>query len=570
MDAERFVFNGINGTTGDYLQSPLTPEEVYKIAQSKSQYEKYHPKKEYIQNLTDRKKKSSFRLKPGVDGKDLSQTGWGIIFAHNENPKIEEALSELLKHRQSQAKDKYKKYIYDAEEQESKTDFLARYGVGYGAVDPKNVPYYLLIVGDPETISYRFQCELDVQYAVGRIYFETPEEYAQYARSVVEAETGKHSFSRRASFFGVENDDATQLSANYLVKPLANYLSENLQDWKLLNWDVKTIVGEQATKAQLKQLLGGSETPSLLFTASHGMGFDINDTRFPKHQGALICQDWSGQRGNKIPEEVYFSGDDISSDANLLGLIAFHFACYSAGTPKLSEFSDYGDLLSKRSEIALNSFVAHLPQRLLGHPNGGALAVIGHVERAWACSFRLSDQYNKEFQQLQVFESAIDLLMKGYPIGFAFDFFNEAHAELATSLSKELQEIRYKNQKMTERDLSKLWLTTQDMANYVIMGDPAVRLVVSDNADSNDTAPRRIEPVILHSPQTSNFPKAMVSEAPQESFSEELGKSRFQQAQIHLSQTLEEFIEAAKDRAEQLESIIYSANTLLEALKKLN
>ena len=39
-----------------------------------------------------------------------------------------------------------------------------------------------------------------------------------------------------------------------------------------------------------------------------------------------------------IPEEFYFSADDVGDEARLLGLIAFHFAYYGAGT--VSSFMD--------------------------------------------------------------------------------------------------------------------------------------------------------------------------------------------------------------------------------------
>ncbi len=251
-------------------------------------------------------------MKEGIDPKVLAQTGWGVIFAHEDKehfPAIKAALRELLILRQEQAGDLYKEYSgVDAyRPDESKTKFLARHGAGPGPADPEKVPYYLLIVGSPEVIPYSFQFQLDVQYAVGRIHFDTLDEYAQYAQSIVEMERNPGSLSRQATFFGVQNPDdpATQLSAVELVAPLAEKLAADQAD---SNWQIQKIIGESATKAGLAPLLGGDQTPSLLFTASHGMGFPLGDPRQSLHQGALLCQDWPGPRNwrKPIPEVVIF------------------------------------------------------------------------------------------------------------------------------------------------------------------------------------------------------------------------------------------------------------------------
>ncbi len=111
----------------------------------------------------------------------------------------------MLAYRREQAGERYQEYAYryDPAEQyfESKTEFLARHKVAAGPADPKKMPYYLLIVGDPERIPYTFQYELDVQYAVGRIYFDTAAEYAQYAHNVVNAEQSEQFLAREALFF---------------------------------------------------------------------------------------------------------------------------------------------------------------------------------------------------------------------------------------------------------------------------------------------------------------------------------------------------------------------------------
>ena len=72
-----------------------------------------------------------------------------------------------------------------------------------------------------------------------------------------------------------------------------------------------------ASRARLQELLGGADTPAILFTASHGVEFANGDAKQLLHQGALLCQDWPGplQWDKPIPEEHYLSADDVGSSS---------------------------------------------------------------------------------------------------------------------------------------------------------------------------------------------------------------------------------------------------------------
>jgi hypothetical protein len=481
---EKLIFNGINGATGAYLLPPLSPQELSAIAKGDAQETDhlYNLKLRYLRST-----KTKRGVKAGVDAHKLSSAGWGIIFAKadaDKIPGIKEALSSLLALRRSQAGALYREFSGEASYQsgENYLSFLARHKIGPGPADPVRVPYYLLIVGDPQTIPFDFQYQLDVQYAVGRIYFETLDQYAQYAQSVVEMETKSKPLLRQATFFGVRNQDdrATQLSATQLVQPLADKISSEQPEHA---WTIQSVVGDQATKSTLSDILTGDRLPTLFFSASHGMGFPKDDPRQIPHQGALLCQDWPGPQAWKepIPEDFYFCADDIPDTVPLAGSIAFLFACYGAGTPKMDDFAQQA--FRDPSPIAPHAFLARLPQRLLSQPKGGMQAVIGHVERAWGYSFL----WEQSGSQLAVFESALKEIMEGSPVGYAMEYFNERYAELSTVLSSELQGIQF-GKIMDDVDLAGKWTANNDARSYVIIGDPAVRLHVEQLGGSKEQA----------------------------------------------------------------------------------
>lgn len=473
------AFNGIDGTTG----RPLFTEDVEELARLACgrSLDPRHLEELRLWNKMVREEHLDTCF--GVDPCRLDEVGWGVVFAHDTPEEVREALRPLLELRRSQAGRRqehyYRELVYSPGQ--SKQRFLAGHGVGVGPVDPEYLPYYLLLVGDPEEIPFRFQYQLDVQYAVGRISFETAEEYASYAASVVAAEKGRVLRPRRMAFFGVANegDAATRRSYDKMVLPLVHRFEgtgegghgeEGDDEGRGAGWQLEHVTGG-ATKASLARLLGGDRTPAFLFTASHGVGFNFakRDPRQRQHQGALLCEDWPGPGSGPLSPEHYLSADDIGDGADLSGLVAFHFACFGAGTPRDDGFA--GHRTGEDRQRASRDFVARLPQRLLGHPRGGALAVVGHVDRAWTYSF----DWPRAGSQVQVFENAFKRLLAGWPVGAAMEYFGQRYAELASDLNEQLEEVDC-GVKLDLLDLSGLWTAHNDARSYVVLGDPAVRL----------------------------------------------------------------------------------------------
>ncbi len=494
--------NGVDGTTGHYSLPPMSSELWASTIKGEAG----------PTNMTDLKAKQgparAYPLPSSVkDNKDLAKTGWAVVFPAAMDDKrreaIKEALSPMLQRRQEKAGDLYR--VFEGEtgyrirgendRPESTRDFFKRQVPEIKPGMPKlaQMPYYVLLVGSPEEITYEFQYQLDVMRGVGRLDFGNDlEAYARYAQNVIAAETGAVQLPRRGTFFSVRNpgDDATLISDRYLVRPLLSNLQQPDDELPLqFGWNLDLTAS--GARTELERLLsGGSQTPALLFTASHGMVFPPDDPqRQLREQGALLCQQWV--KDMPVSRDDYFAAEDLGN-ANLLGLVAFFFACFGAGTPKYDYFNH--PQAKTRNQIAPYGFTSALPKRMLRQ---GALTVLGHVDRAWGHSF-ISAGSNVANE---AFVAALRHLLNGDPVGFATDpGFNLKYADYAVVLNDNLKQLHDDPTSIRDEDLVALWTAHNDTRSYVVLGDPAVSIPFTKDdgaAVERAATPAALPPVIV-------------------------------------------------------------------------
>lgn len=410
------------------------------------------------------------------DAMDLTETGWGVIFASDADPRIKEQLQSLLALRQKQVQDSKLFHIFEGEAGvlpgETAASWATRHGVGLIApVDPgKGVPYYLLIVGSPARIPFEFQALLDLQWAVGRLHFDEIEDYGRYAQKVVEYED--ESFrppqQKNAAAWLTRNplDIATAMLSGAIT---GDFLDPDAKFGKRQQFGFAAFSAEQATKRQLEEILRGNISggpPAIVFTGSHGAEWPMTDpVKQRRLQGALVTQEWS--KGMPLDDSNQFSADDIPADAKLQGMIAFLFACYGGGCPAQDNYFFNKDGL--QIPVAPEPLIARLPQALLSR---GTLAVIAHIDRAFTYTF----EDIAGTSQVQVLRTPLELLMKGKRVGFAADTLNLQWSTLAAQLGVALGGNAPNSPSPRSPVIANLFIARDDARNYVVLGDPAVRL----------------------------------------------------------------------------------------------
>ena len=469
---DQFYLNGVDALTGGPLRDAQSVDRVVEMAKTEFS-DTSRSDREELKALSEFKRTPNY----GMDVTDLSdprKARWGVILPEGENA-VREALRPLIDLRAMQMGSAPK--IFEVGPDTTATQFLRNNGVERGLGVVESVPYYLAIVGDPQEISFRFQMELNTEYATGRLHFDSLDNYAAYAEHLVEYETGSSASNRREAVFWAPErsiDPATSKSSPLLVQPLYDQLDPQLKFGKRLFRGEGELTGTgPATKESLRSILSGPRPPAFMFTASHGMGYKKPYPGQAEQQGALMCQEYIWNR--KIDSGQWYGAKDLLGDeADLRGLVHFAFACFGAGTP---HYDDYGQHDSPAAIIADQPFVAALPRAMLAR---GALAFIGHVDMAWGYSFMSAQSVVQAdgLKPIEAFRRAVHRILAGDPVAHALRDQYDRGVHLSSSLLETIALLR-RRAPVPPATIAQLWTERNDARAYLLVGDPAARLRVN-------------------------------------------------------------------------------------------
>lgn len=354
-------------------------------------------------------------------------------------------------------------------------------------------PDYLLLLGDLRQVSGELQTALSVQHFTGRLALASLDGYDAYAQKVLRHERPEAEQAAdqcRALTYTVRGSDATEHGFAGLMEP---FVARSRQLFELgkrkLGFEAIPDPWEPRPEDLLE--LASDPRPTVLFSMSHGAGAPAKVGWQPGEQRHLQGAMCFGPKGGNLTAE------QVAVKPFLPGGIWFYFACFGAGTPRTSAYWHWlrdSPLGASISDVALLSslpqgtesgFLAALPQAALANPDG-PLAVVGHLDLAW--SFSYDGPPSGGGSHVDRFLALTKLAdRKGVDPVRIGSVFHQFIADLAT-INKQLTDAADDEKRgqmagapaaVNARERARLWMMRQDLAAYMLLGDPAAHLAVA-------------------------------------------------------------------------------------------
>jgi hypothetical protein len=342
----------------------------------------------------------------------------------------------------------------------------------YSSLEMEQVPHYVLIVGSPQQVPFHFQSLLSSAAAVGRVSYDSLDDLDTYVKKILKLETMSSPVTTRDAIFFAPDaglGDATYFSRRYMAEPMAETIE------KKSGLKIQKLIGDQATKGGLVGAVQ-STRPALVYTASHGLAAPSESLAIQKRYNGAICCQPSGDES--LRQRLYSTDDVLVGEPFLEGSVFFQFACYGYGTPAESDFMHW---LNRPTFNSTADFVAALPKRLLAQP-GGPIAFIGHVDTAWLHGFDDPESphlLERWHPRIEPFVYAVLQLLETNPVGLAMSRFPKRYDITNAQLTSTFDRLQRGSLQMTptlRTKLAQVFITRSDAQNYMIFGDPAVRL----------------------------------------------------------------------------------------------
>lgn len=376
------------------------------------------------------------------------------------------------------------------------------------------LPRYLLILGGPDLVSWELQQMLGGEAFVGRLAFTDErgdideQGYEAYVDKLLRWEKrgdGELVEGARAILYTArDGTGAIAEGHEHLVKPLRSAAEALRRKGRFPAADLVEIGGGEGRFSDddlldhAHDLLARAERAEagLLFSMSHGLGLPASGRwASPEEQRRL-------QGAMKISRsDDRIAARDLRGRRFLPGGLWLFFACFGAGTPARSAYLPWLEqlaalglhdgpaqsVLSALPRDGERPFVAALPQQALANPDG-PLGVIGHVDLSWTWSFQdgvATIGGAAPRPRHERFQEALRSAVNGHRFGVAHHeiagFFGEINRNLTAMYEKDAASPGGAGAGDGARTAQRadLWMQRQDLAAYVLLGDPAARLPVA-------------------------------------------------------------------------------------------
>lgn len=455
---------------------------------------------------------------------DLPAQRWGIVAPEGGEGDRLLALIEPLRKAREEGQGGHPARIYRVPSKMSASDAIKWKREVYWdeTIAEADLPWYLLVLGDFDSVSFELQRALGNDTFVGRLAFRTDGDYSAYVDKVLRWEQrASLAPAARQLFYTVRDGSAaTTIGYSALMSPSLDRCRESRAAGTFPAAEILEIDGTQGSIDSLLSQAAAAD-PSVLFSMSHGLGA-------PRGGWSSVAEQLATQGAMSLGFGQRLTGDDLKNKPFLPGGMWFFFACFSAGTPSesayhhwLAQLRDAGHF-GGRLDSVLKSlpaagdrpFVAALPQAALANPDG-PLAVIGHVDLAWSYSFQDLGKTatNRPSRFAGIFRSLVNGSRAGVAHRELLRFLSQTNHELSTVLDEEAAaEARgapLPDEAGRKVRKANLWMLRQDLSGYILLGDPAAQLPIRQRRGASEAGVQ----AVVAKPEEGEPPPALVSAA---------------------------------------------------------